>query len=202
MNGMNFFDGEKKSNLVHYEGILGVFDYDPMEFRLEKLDDCDYLRYHGNGKSVDLPDGCTNTSWMFSYCKLPEGFSLGERFDTSNVTDMARMFKDCNLPEGFSLGEHFDTSNVTDMARMFENCKLPKDFTLGEHFDTSKVTDMCGMFSYCKLPEGFSLGKHFNTSSVTDMARMFDNCKYNGIDAYDYFETESDIEIINKLRAH
>lgn len=34
------------------------------------------------------------------------------------------------------------------------------------------------------------------------MKFMFDNCKYNGIDAYDYFETESDIEIINKLREH
>ena len=52
---------EKKRNLIHYEGELGVFDYDPIEFRLEKLDDCDYLHYHGNGKSVDLPDGCINT---------------------------------------------------------------------------------------------------------------------------------------------
>ena len=85
---------------------------------------------------------------------------------------------------------------------MFCQRRLPEGFSLGEHFDTSKVTDMYGMFSYCKLPEGFSLGKHFNTSSVTDAKFMFDNCKYNGIDAYDYFETENDIEIINKLREH
>ena len=181
---------------------MGVFDYDPREFRIERLDDFDYLHYHGSGKSIDLPDGCINTRYMFSYCGLPKGFTLGEHFNTSKVTCMESMFLRCKLPGGFSLGEKFDTSNVTDAKFMFDNCKLPKDFTLGEHFDTSKVTDMYGMFSYCKLPEGFSLGKHFNTSSVTDMKFMFDNCKYNGIDAYDYFETESDLEIINKLREH
>ena len=128
---------------------MGVFDYDLMEFEIKKFDDgTECLHYCGNGKSVDLPDGCINTSWMFSHRKLPEGF--------------------------FS----------------------------GGYFDTSKVTNMEGMFSQCILPEDFSLGKHFNTSSVTDMKFMFDNCKYNGIDAYDYFETESDIEIINKLREH
>ena len=149
MNGMNFFDGEKKSNLVHYEGELGIFDYDPKEFKVEKFNDgTECLHYCGKGNSVDLPDGCIDTRYMFCRRRLPEGFSLGE------------------------------------------------------HFDTSKVTDMYGMFSYCKLPEGFSLGKHFNTSSVTDAKFMFDNCKYNGIDAYDYFETENDIEIINKLREH
>ena len=200
MDRMNVFND---NNLVHYEGELGIFDYDPEEFKVEKFNDgTECLHYCGKGNSVDLPDGCIDTRYMFCRRRLPEGFSLGEHFDTSKVTDMYGMFSQCILPEDFSLGEHFDTSNVTDMARMFENCKLPKDFTLGEHFDTSKVTDMCGMFSYCKLPEGFSLGKHFNTSSVTDMKFMFDNCKYNGIDAYDYFETESDLEIINKLREH
>lgn len=146
MDRMNVFND---NNLVHYEGELGIFDYDPEEFKVEKFNDgTECLHYCGKGNSVDLPDGCIDTRYMFCQRRLPEGFSLGE------------------------------------------------------HFDTSKVTDMYGMFSYCKLPEGFSLGKHFNTSSVTDMKFMFDNCKYNGIDAYDYFETESDIEIINKLREH
>ena len=284
MNEMSLFiseEEEKKRNLVHYEGELGVFDYDPREFRIERLDDFDYLHYHGSGKSIDLPDGCINTRYMFSYCGLPKGFtlgehfntskvtcmesmflrcnlkegfslgecfdtsnvtnmenmfqecvlprafSLGEHFDTSNVTDMCCMFESCGLPEGFSLGECFDTSRVTDMYGMFEECELPKDFTLGEHFDTSNVTDMSDMFSYCslsygfslgehfttsnvtsmvgmfyacKLPEGFSLGEHFDTSNVTDMRWMFEKCTYGDYYVYDYLETESDDEIIEKLK--
>ena len=178
MNGMNFFDGEKKSNLVHYEGILGIFDYDPKEFKVKKFNDgTECLHYCGKGTSVDLPDGCINTSYMFSYCGLPKGFSLGEHFDTSNVIDMSSMFECCEISEGFSLGEHFDTSNVTSMEHMFSQCKLPEDLSLGEHFDTSKVTDMSDMFSYCSLSYGFSLGEHFDTSKVTNMRRMFGDCR-------------------------
>ena len=32
MNGMNFFDADEK--LIHYEGELGIFDYDPEEFEV------------------------------------------------------------------------------------------------------------------------------------------------------------------------
>ena len=144
MNEMSLFiseEEEKKRNLVHYEGELGVFDYDPREFRIERLDDFDYLHYHGSGKSIDLPDGCINTRYMFSYCGLPKGFTLGEHFNTSKVTCMESMFLRCNLKEGFSLGECFDTSNVTNMENMFQECVLPRAFSLGEHLETSNVTD-------------------------------------------------------------
>ena len=228
MQKMSLFDEtKKKRNLVHYEGELGIFDYDPREFEIKASDVFEYLHYRGNGKSVDLPEGCTNTSYMFAGCRLPEGFSLGKHFDTSNVTDMSNMFSDCKLPEGFSLGKHFDTSNVTemynmfeccdlpegfslgghfdtsnvtDMWRMFKNCRLPDGFSLGECFNTSKVTDMSGMFCWCKLPDDFSLGEHFDTSNVADIDGMFDHCIYGGASIYDYFNTESDGEIIEKLK--
>ena len=254
MDDMNLFDNENRSDLVHYEGELGDFLYDPKEFEIKNYIGMPYLQYCGKGKSVNLPDGCANTRYMFKDCKLSEGFSLGEYFDTSNVIRMDAMFEDCilpdgfslgesfhtskvtsmrymfagcrlpegfslgehfntsrvtdmlcmfgwcKLPEGFSLGEHFDTSNVTDMCGMFSYCKIPKDFTLGEHFDTSNVTDMCYMFKDCILPEGFSLGAHFDTSNVTDMRGMFDLCSYGNSDLYDYFKTQSDSEIIEKLK--
>lgn len=164
MNEMSLFiseEEEKKRNLIHYEGELGVFDYDPREFDILGEPPFDNLHYCGNGKSVDLPDGCIKTNYMFLGCKLPNGFSLGEHFDTSNVTEMYNMFSNCELPDGFSLGEHFDTSNVTDMSYMFNGCSLPDDFYLGEHFDTSNVTVMARMFKDCNLPEGFSLGGAF-----------------------------------------
>lgn len=197
MDGMNFFDDK---NLIHYEGVLGVFDYDPREFEVVvRVDASECLRYCGNGKSVNLPDGCINTSYMFFKCKLPEGFSLGKNFDTSKVTNMEGMFKECRLPEGFSLGEHFDTSSVTNMSSMFRSCILPKGFSLGESFDTSNVSNMDGMFACCELPEGFSLGEHFDTSNVINMENMFYKCTYNGISIYAYFETQTDHIVITKL---
>lgn len=85
---------------------------------------------------------------------------------------------------------------------MFAGCKLPEGFSLGEHFDTSKVTNMRGMFESCKLPEDFSLGEKFDTSNVTYMSDMFGGCSYGNSDIHDYFKTQSDIEIIKKLRKH
>ncbi len=82
---------------------------------------------------------------------------------------MSNMFSDCTLPEGFTLGNKFDTSKVTDMKRMFSSCGLPKGFTLGHKFDTSKVTDMRCMFSCCTLPEGLILDNRFDTSSTADV---------------------------------
>ncbi len=42
---------------------------------------------------------------MFYYCSLPKSFTLGEKFATSNVTDMSGMFCKCKLHEDFSLGK-------------------------------------------------------------------------------------------------
>ncbi len=190
MNGMKFFNDK---NLVHYEGELGVFDYDPREFEIKEFyDGTKCLRYCGNGKSVDLPDGCIDTSCMFSDCKLPEGFSLGKHFNTSKVTSMRGMFCECELPRDFSLGEHFNTSKVVDMSSMFGECKLPKGFSLGKYFDTSNVTDMSYMFAQCTLSGGFSLGEHFDTSNVAYMCHMFYGCELpKGFSLGEYFNTSN-----------
>ena len=86
-----------------------------------------------------------------STCSISQGFTLGDKFDTSKVEDMVQMFESCSLPEGFILGDKFDTSNVKDMCAMFADCTLPKGFTLGDRFATSKVENMRGMFADCTL---------------------------------------------------
>lgn len=136
MDRMNVFNDE---NLVHYEGVLGIFDYDPEEFEVKKIGYCEYLHYHGNGKSVNLPDGCIKTRYMFSECKSPVGFSLGLDFDTSRVTDMEHMFYNCKMSEGFTLEELFDTSNVTNMEGMFNRCSLPQIFLLERNLTLLKL---------------------------------------------------------------
>lgn len=164
-----------------YSGSLGEFVYNDDEFKVELI--CiekdvfkDALRYIGNGNAVSLPKGCISTRFMFRGCKLPEGFSLYESFNTSNVVDMACMFYDCKLPKGFTLGPNFNTSNVIDMIGMFYGCDLPENFSLGPNFDTSSVTSMRYMFCKCDLPAEFSLGSKFNTSSVKSMKSMFEYC--------------------------
>ena len=142
----------KKRNsdgLVHYQGELGDFWYDSKEFEIVNAVYGQYLHYVGFGKVVNLPEGCVNTRYMFYQCNLPAGFTLGEKFNTSNVTCMQGMFQRCEMADGFSLGERFDTSNVTDMFQMFQECKMPAGFILGEKFDTSNVTAMFQMFQAC-----------------------------------------------------
>ena len=150
--------------IKHYEGELGTFDYDDEEFEWAHDDEeryIAYLHYIGKGKSVDLPNGCINTRYMFSNCALPDGFTLGDKFDTSSVKNMVCMFCYCHMPEIFTLGDKFDTSNVEDMAGMFKDCTLPKLFTLGDKFYTSKVKHMDYMFFNCNFGEEFNFGNHF-----------------------------------------
>lgn len=174
MESMNLFgknSEERNDGLVHYQGELGDFWYDPNEFEVltherakfwydpkesvltahEKVE-FEYLHYVGNNGAVDLPKGCTNTRYMFWDCELPEGFQL-IAFNTSNVEVMEHMFYRCRIPTGFSLGDEFSTSNVIDMSWMFAGCKISTGFTLGHKFDTSKVKTMEGMFYGCEFPE-------------------------------------------------
>lgn len=177
-----------KDNLIHYQGELGDFWYDPNEFEVRKtstappegddyrfLEEFYYLCYVGKGNSVSLPKGCINTRLMFFRHKLPKGFKLVD-FDTSNVIDMSEMFSGCEMSEDISLGDQFDTSNVEDMHYMFYGCKFPAGFSLGGKFDTSNVINMDSMFHKCEFPEGFNLGHKFDTSRVTGMVSMFSNC--------------------------
>lgn len=197
--------------IKHYKGELGEFDYDDKEFEVSEgeyhavsKEGEDYyvkykcLKYIGKGLSVNLPRGCTSTKGMFKDCELPEGFTLGPDFDTSNVTNMSRMFYNCTKPKGFSLGDKFNTSNVTDMSYMFSGEVAFDegsgfiDFSFGDKFDTSNVTNMSGMFEGCTLSKGFSFGDKFDTSKVTDMSYMFYECSFEEDFSFgDKFDTSS-----------
>lgn len=170
MESMNLFENtgtenveEKKDNLIHYQGEIGDFWYDPKEFEVHHnydgelfcaLGESDYLHYVGHGLSVSLPEGCINTRGMFYKCKLPEGFTLGDKFDTSKVVNMENMFYQCKLPAGFSLGDKFDTGNVKIMRYMFQDCVMPDDFYLGKNFTICSCNQdtLEDMFDNCRLP--------------------------------------------------
>ena len=78
------------------------------------------------------------------------------------------MFNNCDMPDGFTLGEHFDTRSVIQMNLMFAQCCLPNGFTLGEHFHTENVENMEAMFGGSVIPDNFSLGRYFTTDNLKD----------------------------------
>ena len=182
----------------HASDTLGVFIYNSNMYSIRKVRFhkkiiVPTLRYNVDYQGdLEIPEGCISTIFMFYRLELPEGFRLGDTFDTHNVVAMNDMFAGCKMPVGFSLGNNFDTSNVEYMKDMFANCKIPKGFTLGDKFDTSKVVNMVQMFRSCEFPEGFTLGNKFNTSNVTNMAFMFYHLSYKSdFTLGDNFDTSS-----------
>lgn len=78
---------------------------------------------------------------------------LGDKFDTSNVTEMQSMFFGCGYESltSLDLGDKFDTSSVTNMNRIFRDLgyKALTSLDLGGKFNTSCVTDFEHMFNRC-----------------------------------------------------
>ena len=105
-------------SIVHYEGKLGVFDYDNSEWEIPEKRRVEYLRYIGDkvdGKDIKIPEGVKNCSRMFYGCEslvnapeIPKG-----------VTDCYAMFRGCeslvNAPE--------IPERVINCSWMFYGCK-------------------------------------------------------------------------------
>lgn len=169
--------------IQHYSGKIGEFDYDDKMFTVKHDSNGDYLHYNDKYEGqVRLPDGLTSCHGMFEGCNLPYGFSFGNDFDTSKITNMSYMFCNCNFPKGISLGDNFDTSKVTNMAHMFTttNSKLANGMPyLGDKFDTGNVTSMSSMFYGRTFPGNFSLGDEFDTGNVVKMDHMFYDVRFS-----------------------
>ena len=165
-------------NIKHYEGRIGSFDYDSRVYWIHENETETNLQFNGSSYykgPISLPRGLVSCKYLFQGTDLTGCWF--EDFDTSNITDMAGMFNCCKLPEGFTLGDKFDTSKVLYMDGMFDHCrKFPAGFTLGDKFDTSKVLCMDDMFRRCTFNEDFKLGNKFYTSRVFRKRRMFNNC--------------------------
>lgn len=110
-----------------------------------------------------------------------EGFSLGDRFDTSKVIDMSYMFDYCKFPVGFSLGKKFDTSSAKNMECMFIRSELPKGFTFGNKFKIN-VGAYGTIFLYCSYC-GRNICSVTGTFSCPDIVKII-NRKNGGITSF------------------
>ena len=144
-----------------------------------------------------LPSSITDTSNMFSGCKLFN--SPLDGWDLSNVIHASSMFKDCelfnqnlsswklrlvaNTSDMFSgctsfNGDvsNFDLSNVTDTGNMFYNCISFNPADIGNWY-LPNVINMKNMFGMCKNLTASNLdnwGSHLD--SVEDVSYIFQGC--------------------------
>ena len=155
------------------------------------FDGCSSLTSLDLGNKFDTSN-VTDMKYMFNYCDSLKELNLGSMFDTSNVTFMRGMFLGCSRLTSLDLGDKFDTSNVTNMMQMFDNCSSLTNLDLGNKFDTGSVTRMNGMFSGCNSLTSLGLGDKFDTSHVTDMNGMFGGCSsLTSLDLGNKFDTGS-----------
>ena len=98
---------------------------------------------------------------------------FGNKFNTSNVTNMGGMFAYCLDLSSLNVSS-FDTSSVINMIGMFDGCTSLTSLDLSS-FNTSNVTNMSYMFSECRSLTSLDVSS-FDTSNVTDMRYMFSFC--------------------------
>ena len=110
---------------------------------------------------------------MFYGCSSLISLDLSS-FNTSNVTTMNNMFASSRLLSSITFGDKFTTSEVTDMLAMFEECSALTTLDLS-FFNTSKVTNMARMFNGCSSLTTLNLSS-FTADNVGSMNEMFNEC--------------------------
>ena len=164
-------------SITHYEGKIGVFDYDDKVFEIRN----GLLRFVNSYTGpIDLPKGCTSCYSMFEKCKLYDCYLRD--FDASDVTDMGYMFSQALLPKDFVLGDNFDTSKVINMSHMFYRCGLLSDHLLGDKFTIENVTTegVYKLFGTCSMSKDFAFGKALKRMSETKAWFAFRDAHIDG----------------------
>lgn len=97
--------------------------------------------------------------------------TLGNYFNTNNVTNMRSMFAFCCSLESIDCS-NFNTEKVTNMTNMFMDCRTLKILDLSS-FDTKKVTQMDSMFYGCSELTTIYASNKFVTNQITGFHQMF-----------------------------
>ena len=171
-----------KNNDVYYisslskgEVIFGNEDMSWMFFDCPslKLIDLSNLDTSLSTNMNSMFGGYVNEDTCYPDCDL-ETIIFGDKFITSNVTDMSEMFYGCHLLKTIDISK-FDTSLVKDMSGMFANCESLESLTFGDNFITDKVSNMDRMFWWCSSLKSINLS-NINTKTVYNINEMFIGC--------------------------
>lgn len=119
--------------MQHYEGKLGDFDYNDDMYEIKNgiiiydtRFDHEYLHFKNSYVGpIDLPDGCTDCSYMFLNCNIKDGCYI-RNFDTLNVSHKLGMFDGCRLPDKFFPTETHSLFLQYQEEKEFEGKEVPK----------------------------------------------------------------------------
>ena len=138
----------------HYNGEIGVFDYDDNDFVIESFYNEDILRYCGSerdGSKIVIPDGIIKCDYMFCASDFGSGLFV--------YLDEKQLLTPPNIPNG-----------VLSCQGMFDQCEALQEPPL----IPDSVIDCYSMFSGCKsmkyapdIPD-----------SVTVCSGMFSGCSF------------------------
>lgn len=179
------FNGFKVSNLGHKPDISHMFSdlSNLRDVTFEGNNDfsgaskLDHLFYNDpNLKSLDFSHakfgGNTSMSNMISKDPALTTITLGNQFDTSDVTNMSNMISSDAKLTSINLGKHFDAQKVTDMTNRFDDNSALTTIDMSDIKKTGNVTSMAGMFQndYKLTPIDVST---FDTTNVKNFSNMF-----------------------------
>ena len=123
-----------------------------------------------------------NTDSSSLFMNLTNATSIDLTYlDTTEVTKIYSMFFGCSKLQTITFGEKFRTSNVTDMEEMFASCSSITQLDLS-NFDTSNVTSMWGMFMNCSSLTDLDLN-HFIIKDTTDLECMVENTNISDLNS-------------------
>ena len=130
-------------SMVHYEGKLGIFDYDDTEFEVthtERTFD-DTIRYIGDSAEPKIPEGIKRCNRMFSGCT-----SLVNAPKLKAIRNCNHMFSGC---VSLRIAPEIPP-NSNDCRGMFEGCvnienapKIPKYACYADIFRGTKFYGTC-----------------------------------------------------------
>lgn len=167
---IKIFNHPKDINFLAPDNTVNFHSIGNLTVLNNMLDGCSLLTF--TGEKWDTSE-VTDMTELFAECPSLNG-PIGRNWDVSNVDNMMGMFRLCDKLT-YNIGKNWVTSSLRSTRLMFGHCdSLNKN--VGCNWDTSGVTDMSGMFWECyKLNK--SIGEKWNTSSVTTMADMFGFCR-------------------------
>lgn len=193
-NGTDVSSAEKKSNLIHYEGELGCFDYDSEDYELITDDNGDYLHYRGRSTVLNLPKGITNTRKMFQWCTFTEDFTLGDNFDTKPSMTYYKSYSFKANGEVFHTSTNvFVSEPVTVTAEKSEQyftASVPKDcavYVYNYNSETKKYQwTRYGSTDNLKLKNGDKFRIVLPKSFANKTVSLSGTARYGGWDIYYY----------------
>ena len=146
--------------MKHYEGDLGIFDYDEKVWTLFSNNLYTYLRPLRKELKdcvLELPKGCTNCMLMFEGCTLNNVQLVG--FDRGDITDMSQMFRNCSICN--MTIANLNLRSVKYAVAMFYDARIERNSQVD-----MRTWDFSNVVKFSSMLNGVDLGRFLGLSNI------------------------------------